>query len=255
MKLSIITINYNNLEGLQRTLDSVFGQSTDDFEYVVIDGGSTDGSSELIEKNSARISYWVSEKDNGIYNAMNKGIAAAKGEYLLFLNSGDELFDSAVIDQVISKLHTHDIIACDLQYIYETHTVYEANPNEVSFNTFYRGTIYHPSTFIKKIAFQQVGLYDEKLKIVSDWKWFMFAICKHQKTYFHCSLLVSKFYFDGISSAPENLIKVRKEREKVLREEFSAFLKDYILLNEQNLIISNYEKKTKAGFLKKLKGF
>ena len=89
MKLSVITINYNNAEGLAKTMDSVFRQRFSDFEYIVIDGGSTDGSKDLIVNNQDKIAYWCSEKDSGIYNAMNKGIREASGEYLLFLNSGD----------------------------------------------------------------------------------------------------------------------------------------------------------------------
>ena len=91
MKLSVITINFNNKEGLAKTIVSVVGQTTRDFEWIIIDGGSTDGSMELIENNSEYISYYVSEPDKGIYNAMNKGIMASHGEYLLFLNSGDYL--------------------------------------------------------------------------------------------------------------------------------------------------------------------
>ncbi|MGB8703989.1 MAG: glycosyltransferase, partial [Gillisia sp.] len=89
--LSIITVNLNNLEGLKRTMQSVFEQTWQEFEYIVIDGGSSDGSKEYIEANSAKIDHWVSEPDKGIYNGMNKGIKVANGEYLLFLNSGDEL--------------------------------------------------------------------------------------------------------------------------------------------------------------------
>ena len=89
--ISIITVNFNDKIGLERTLESVFSQNFRNFEYLVIDGGSNDGSKELLEKNSEKINYWVSEPDKGIYNAMNKGISFAKGEYLIFLNSGDHL--------------------------------------------------------------------------------------------------------------------------------------------------------------------
>ena len=85
MKLSIITINYNNKEGLQRTIDSVIGQTWHDFEWIIIDGGSKDGSKELIEQYQQYFAYWCSEPDKGVYNAMNKGIKHAQGEYLLFL--------------------------------------------------------------------------------------------------------------------------------------------------------------------------
>ena len=87
MKLSIITINYNNCDGLRKTIESVIAQTTRDFEYIVIDGGSTDGSVDVIKEYADYIDYWVSEPDKGIYNAMNKGTRAAHGDFLLFLNS------------------------------------------------------------------------------------------------------------------------------------------------------------------------
>ncbi|MBN2836753.1 MAG: glycosyltransferase, partial [Candidatus Delongbacteria bacterium] len=96
MKLSVITINRNDVLGLQNTTDSVLSQTSFDFEYIIIDGASTDGSKELIERlaiNDKRLTYWCSELDSGIYHAMNKGITQAKGEYLLFLNSGDYFCD------------------------------------------------------------------------------------------------------------------------------------------------------------------
>ena len=110
MKLSIITINYNNREGLRKTIESVVNQTCQDFEYIVIDGGSTDGSAEVIKEYSDKIDYWVSEKDNGIYDAMNKGIDKAKGEYCQFLNSGDDLYDNYVIEQIYPNLNESEIV-------------------------------------------------------------------------------------------------------------------------------------------------
>src|SRR5215213_3812369 len=98
-QFSIISINLNNAEGLQKTFDSVFNQTFTDFEYIIIDGGSSDGSEEIIKENADKFSYWVSEKDDGIYDAMNKGIAKATGDYLLFLNSGDHLLDSSILQK------------------------------------------------------------------------------------------------------------------------------------------------------------
>ena len=109
MKLSIITINYNNLAGLQKTIESVVSQTFRDFEWIVIDGGSVDGSRELIERYANSFSYWVSEPDKGIYNAMNKGIVVAKGDYLLFLNSGDWLCDEMALERSFSHHPTKDI--------------------------------------------------------------------------------------------------------------------------------------------------
>src|SRR6478735_1115877 len=110
IQLSIITINYNNLQGLQKTIESVVSQSFKDFEYIIIDGGSTDGSKVLIEKYSESITYWVSEKDNGIYPAMNKGIQVANGEYLLFLNSGDWFYENTTLSMAIPMLRPFDIV-------------------------------------------------------------------------------------------------------------------------------------------------
>ena len=103
MKLSIITINFNNKDGLKRTIESVISQKFQEFEWIIIDGGSSDGSKLLIEEvarnNKKLVSYWCSEPDGGIYPAMNKGIDKAKGEYILFLNSGDTLHNKNVLQE------------------------------------------------------------------------------------------------------------------------------------------------------------
>jgi glycosyltransferase involved in cell wall biosynthesis len=113
-KLSIITINYNDVLGLKRTLESVTGQIYSNFEYIVINGGSTDGSKELLEKYTDKISYWVSEPDQGIYHAMNKGIEKASGEYLLFMNSGDLFYNSGILKEVVDHISKYDLIYFDI---------------------------------------------------------------------------------------------------------------------------------------------
>ena len=107
--LSIITINLNNREGLRKTIESVVNQTFQDFEFIVIDGASTDGSVEVIQ-DYPRINYWISEPDTGIYNAMNKGIAKATGEYCLFLNSGDTLFQINTLTGILQSNPKGDII-------------------------------------------------------------------------------------------------------------------------------------------------
>ena len=108
MKYSVITINYNNREGLKHTIDSVVCQTYTDFEFIIIDGGSTDGSVEIIREYEEHITYWVSEKDHGIYHAMNKGVAQAHGDYCIFMNSGDCFHSSYVLDSI--KEYQEDII-------------------------------------------------------------------------------------------------------------------------------------------------
>lgn len=111
MKLSIITINLNNKDGLEKTIESVVSQTFTDYEFIIIDGGSTKGDVELIKEYENKISYWVSEKDSGIYNAQNKGIKQARGEYLYFLNSGDALYENTTLEKVF-KNDPHDPFIC-----------------------------------------------------------------------------------------------------------------------------------------------
>ena len=110
MKYSIITINYNNCDGLEKTIQSVINQSYQNFEFIIIDGGSTDSSVEVIKKYSNKIDYWISEPDKGIYHAMNKGIIQAHGEYLNFMNSGDLFYDNDVLKDISIKIDLKDII-------------------------------------------------------------------------------------------------------------------------------------------------
>ncbi|MBW6482599.1 MAG: glycosyltransferase [Vicingaceae bacterium] len=234
--ISIITINYNDKVGLERTIKSVVNQTYQEFEYIVIDGGSTDGSKELIEQYSHKITYWISEPDNGVYNAMNKGVLQANGEYLLFLNSGDEFFSSDVLEKNYRNIHSEDLIYFDIQQIFEDRTNIHQFPDEINYNTFLTGTIGHPTTFIKKKLFNKIGLYDETLKIVADWKFFSLAVIKH-----HCSLkkvntVLSRFYMDGISST--NIETTNAERKKVLEENFT----EYLRLNQLENLVSELKK-------------
>lgn len=219
-KLTIITINYNNLEGLKKTFDSVFKQTYHDYEYIVIDGGSSDGSKEYIEENSDKIAYWISETDNGVYHAMNKGIKKANGEYLLFINSGDELYENTSLENALPFLIEDDIITGNLNFISEEKNFVRHGQEQLSFTYMYQNTIWHPSTFIKKEAFNRSTLYDESLKICSDWKWFLLAIYKHQMSYRKIDLIIAKFYLDGISSSPENQKLIKKEREETFKSYF-----------------------------------
>ena len=165
-KVSIITVNLNNLEGLKKTINSVFIQTNNSYELIVIDGGSTDGSKEFIEANKHKIQYWVSEPDKGVYNAMNKGILAAKNEYLFFLNSGDLFFDDQVIENCLP--HFNDNCTC----ISGTISFYEGedeistkkHPEKMTFSFANSRIISHQATFIKREAFLKYGLYNENNK-------------------------------------------------------------------------------------------
>ena len=225
MLISIITVNFNDVQGLNTTMNSIFNQTYKDIEYIVIDGGSTDGSKELIEKHADKLSYWVSESDKGIYNAMNKGIKVANGEYFLFLNSGDSLYDNNSLSNFISLIGSDEyhfiygnLFMCgDEKWI-------KSFPDNLSFFYFVNKSIPHPATLIKKECFDY-ALFDENLKIVSDWKLFVTLICKKNLNYKRIDLTLSKFNLDGISSTQSSLLKA--ERQQVLDEHFSNLMIDY----------------------------
>ena len=227
MKLSIITINYNSAEGLAKTIHSVIRQTYNDIEYIVIDGGSEDDSKGVIKANGAGIAYWVSEHDEGIYNAMNKGIMASTGDYLLFLNSGDVLMDKDVISEVFKQELTQDLICGNLIFDKESGPEEWIPADELTFKTFLYSTIPHPCTLIKRKVFDIVGMYNERNKIVSDWEFFLLAICRYNLTYRHLNIFMTIYSNGGVSSNPQNFIAINAERRAVLNTHFPYFLKDY----------------------------
>ncbi len=257
-KVSIITVAYNNLEGLKKTLDSVKTQTWNEFEYIVIDGGSKDDTVSYLESLDNQIDYWVSEPDKGVYNAMNKGIKKAKGEYLIFLNSGDHFYNNKVLEANIKYLEIHDIIYFNLQVNDNEETYIKEYPDVLSFAYFVKDTLPHPATFIKKSLFEKVDYYDERLKIVSDWKFFMDSICKYNASSKRVDIPLSTFYLDGMSSNPKNKSTIIKERQDVLNSEYPLFVRDIedVIKNKskieglrQSRIISIL---VKLGFLNKI---
>lgn len=244
--ISIITINYNNKTGLENTVKSVVNQTFTNFEYIVIDGGSTDGSAEYIESQKDKIDYWISEPDSGIYNAMNKGIKVAKGEYLLFLNSGDELYDLEVLKKNIATIHTEDFVYFDISLIFSDETKIHQYPESLNFESFIVGSLGHPTTFIKRGLFSRIGLYDEGLKIVSDWKFFMIAIVKYGCSSRKVNTILAKFYMDGISS--NNKEEEQLERQNVLKTYFNENLR----LIELERFLKDMKKSRTIIFIRKL---
>lgn len=210
MKLSIITINYNNREGLRKTIESVVNQAWNDFEYIIIDGGSTDGSVEVIKEFVDRIDYWVSEPDKGIYNALNKGVAVAKGEYCNFMNSGDCFYSLNTLEKVFSIPATADIICGNTYSDYP-----KIPPKEITFDFMFNGSICHQCAFIRTSLMQKYG-YDEKYKIVADRKFFVQALILDNCSYEAIDVDVVKYDITGFSAA--NPVQSRLEYENVLEE-------------------------------------
>lgn len=171
MKLSIITVNYNNKSGLERTIQSVLSQTCQDFEWIVIDGGSTDGSKQLIESHSDRINYWVSEPDMGIYNAMNKAIKIVNGEYCLFLNSGDSLDADNILEVVFPHLGGVDYLFGDVRLVDldGNELGIFINPLNPPIGFWLYLNVCHQSMFIHTDTLKHRP-YREELGICADWE-------------------------------------------------------------------------------------
>ena len=235
MILSIITINRNNAAGLGKTMHSVAAQIGGDFEYVVIDGASTDGSVEVVRSFEATFGErmkWISEPDKGVYNAMNKGIGMATGDYLQFLNSGDSLVSDDVTMRMTEALKSKEYPSILYGNMLKDMPGGKAMRDrcfagrEITFLGFYTGSLNHSSAYIRRSLFNRYGMYDECFKIVSDWKWFLQAIILGGEKPVYVDMDVTLFDMNGISEKNKALDKT--ERRRVLNELIpSAILADY----------------------------
>ena len=213
---SIITINLNNAPGLEKTMASVLSQTFTDYEYIIIDGASTDGSLDLIKSHADKLAYWVSEKDAGIYDAMNKGIAVAKGAYCLFLNSGDYLFEKDVLQHVVARNPGADIVYGDIMTVRDGVMAGKiVGPDKISSLFLLVNVIVHPAQFIKRDLFIKHGSYSTDYRIGSDYDFFLKMFFSTNFTYLHVPITISVFDLSGISSDPLNQKLNFEERKRI----------------------------------------
>ncbi|MBO4690646.1 MAG: glycosyltransferase [Paludibacteraceae bacterium] len=257
MKLSIITINYNNADGLRRTVDSVAAQTYRNIEHIIVDGASTDGSVNVIrEYESANHSsahpltvIWSSEPDKGVYNAMNKGIRKATGDYIQILNSGDILAAPDVTERMVAALTTFNIqystengipiLYGNMLKSYDGKTIINRDTcgnglyTPESFLYFYNGTLNHDCAYIRRDLFDKYGLYNEDMKICSDWEWYIKAIALGGEKPIYTNIDVTVFDMNGISeSRGKNAELIKKERRAYLESILPAsVLHDYDLFS------------------------
>lgn len=227
MTLSIITINYNDAIGLQKTLNSTLTQSCTDFEHVIVDGASPDNSVEVIKEYAKEASAkgikvtWISEKDKGIYNAMNKGIKMAIGDYIEILNAGDMLASDEVVEKMYDVLEEKNypelLYGNMIKVSADGKVIGKSEETPYSFLNYFISTLNHDCAYIKRSLFgeDRYGLYDEELKIVSDWKWYTEAIGLGTVCPVYVDIDVTIFDATGISET--NLAKRNEERSKVLK--------------------------------------
>ena len=247
MKLSVITINYNNRDGLRKTVESVVNQTCRDFEYIIIDGGSTDGSVDVIKQYADRIDYWVSEPDKGIYNAMNKGIAVAHGEYLNFMNSGDCLHCMDTIADVLPLLVGKDFYVGDI--------VNESNgrrdvvkfPRDLSPKTIVDQIVFrlipHQASFIRKSLFKKFGNYREDLRIASDWYFFYRTLVMNGASIEPLCKTIAIFDTTGISCTDSKRID-----ERISSQDSMPCQKLFYCFYRDNAEIVSALKSTKIGY-------
>jgi glycosyltransferase involved in cell wall biosynthesis len=231
--ISIITINYNNAIGLQKTVDSVISQTYKEFEFIIIDGASTDNSKQIIENNLSNISYWISEKDNGIYDAQNKGILKAKGNYYLFLNSGDVLSDKLILEKIVPFLSSNkSFYYGNLLLLKDNKTEKHLAPKEIELDFLLNSTFWHPCVFIKSELFKQFGLYNTSFDICGDYEFFIRCLLKPNITTQYLNEFITLFDGNGISNDTTKNNLQNKERELAWKLNVSEII--YDSLKKQN---------------------
>lgn len=235
-KVSIITITYNNLDGLKRTRESVISQTYEDYEWIVIDGGSTDGTREFLQEHAEEMSYWCSEKDKGVYNAQNKGTSQASGDYCIYMNAGDSFYDKDVLKNVFSEVHEEDILYGDWAQVFPNGKKKYIEPgNSVDYAFFFVDNICHQAMFIKTSLLKE-SPYDETYRLYADWaKWTEFAY--KGKTFKYIHQRICYFMMDGMSA--ENEENNEKERKRVIEECYPGSLKSMMLKWKEFTIIQN----------------
>lgn len=232
MTLSIITINRNNASGLEKTMKSVLSQTCQKFEYVVVDGASTDASVEVIKNLASSFGdrlKWISEPDKGIYNAMNKGMRMATGKYLQILNSGDCLASEDVVERMyktlVEKAFPSILYGNMLKDMPNGRMLRDRSfaGKPITLKGVLHGSLNHSPAYIARVLFEKYGDYDESLKIVSDWKWYLQSIVLGEENPVYVDIDVTVFDMTGVSETNLSL------REKELRDELAKSIPPGIL--------------------------
>jgi len=194
--ISIITVSFNSVKTIEKTILSVINQTYKNIEYLIIDGGSTDGTIDIIKKYNDKISYWVSEKDNGIYDAMNKGVIMATGDYLNFMNSDDYFFNDKVLFEVIPYLNNeYNIVYGNVEVIYNNFRIIKKEPLP---KYLWMGSVNHQSTFFKNKIIQKYK-YNTNNKLVADYELFL-NIYYNEGKILKIEKTIASYSNNGISS-------------------------------------------------------
>lgn len=194
--ISIITVVYNDVNSIEKTINSVLSQTYKNIEFIIIDGGSTDGTVAIIEKYNSKISYWVSEKDKGIYDAMNKGISAATGDWVNFMNCGDWLFSDLTIETVFKsrKIEDYDIIYGNTEMRRENDYRVHIPSNR---ENFWKKLVVHQSIF-SRLEINNKYPFDTRFKVSADFD-FIYKIFFFKHSILYLNIIISSFDMVGYS--------------------------------------------------------
>lgn len=246
MKISVVTVCFNAKETIEETFISIFNQTYKNIESIVIDGASTDGTIDVIKRYEDQIAHFISETDEGIYDAMNKAIKLATGDFIIFLNANDVFYDSNVVEKVVNTLianpdakilfgNSHFVFEDKLNY--QIHT-YEKIKNDYSiiFNN-----ICHQSIFYHHSLFDEFGNYSNEFKIYADWDFNIRCLFLNKVFAIYLPIIISKFQLGGICSNSESKEICKKERKLLLKKyNFNGLL--YSKLLEKLLKFKNIAK-------------
>lgn len=226
MKITVITACYNAANDLEATIKSVLMQTYKDVEYIIVDGLSNDGTADILSRYKDFASLIIREKDNGVFEAMNKGVRAATGELLFFLNAGDVFYNEFVLEHIAKR---YSIVDADIIFgdvvLFNPATGYNffKDHTMVDKRYFYFNTLCHQGVFVKKSLFDRFGCFVENYKIAGDYEWFLRTIFRNGARLHQTDLIISVFKFGGISSRPELDALHRQERKEVQKQYFSRF--------------------------------
>ena len=261
LSISVITVCYQSKDGLSSTIESILQQDYPDFEYIIIDGGSTDGTLDVIGKIESRLAFWSSEPDKGIYDAMNKGIRQAHSEWLLFLNAGDTLVDHQVFSSMLPYLAQEDfsIVYGNIIKVYDNRKVKSCQlpQKNIDFMDLFCRTIDHQAAFIRRELFSKYGFYDINYKLASDWLFFMNAVGLHHEPCLYVDRDISFFQMDGMSSKHPELYQ--QERTDALKKMCGVYydylkeLSEYRMSSLLRCLLIIRLKLRKTGFRSKIK--
>lgn len=247
MKVSIITVVKNAIDTLGDTLKSIYSQTYPNIEHIVIDGVSTDGTVELIEKHSDKISYFICEPDTGLYNAMNKGITAASGDLLFFLNGDDEIYENTTIEKIVKTFRktNADIVYGDLVAVNKEEKTEEIQTGDMTDKFFWMNQcLCHQVIFYKSELFKKYGFYDEKYKIAADYDFNLRCIIKNKTKIFYMPEIISKFAVGGYGHQNKKIYD--KEQKEIAKKYFSPYqltIKNFLFKNCRSLLRNKFSRK------------